>query len=197
MPKFIDLTGRKFNRWTVLRRVDSTTGKTTWRCRCDCGEERDVIGRNLTNGRSSSCGCFKDEKNAALPPRTLVNTYFGAKKRCEIPTDPHYASYGGRGIEFRFRSYAEFYEQLSPTWFEGATLDRVNNDGHYEYGNVRWVSQTWQMENTRVSRLVEYRGVKLSLSKWAMAIGVPRATLYWRFYAGWPVDRILKEIDDA
>lgn len=197
MPKFIDLTGKRFSRWTVVAPAESTTGKTTWRCRCDCGVERDVIGRNLTNGRSSSCGCYKVEKEAKRPPRTLINTYHGAKQRCQNPNDRAYASYGGRGIEFRFGTYEEFYTLMSPTWFKGASLDRVDNNGHYEYGNVRWTTQQWQMENTRLSKLIEYRGVTLTLSKWATVLGVPRATLYWRFYAGWPISQILKELDDA
>jgi hypothetical protein len=197
MPKFIDLTGQKFGRWTVLNRTKSTTGKTTWSCRCSCGTTGNVIGRNLKNGRSQSCGCWKSDKEKSGAPKTLVNTYSGAKQRCTCPTDRAYPQYGGRGIEFRLGSYEEFYHLMIETWFEGASLDRTDNDGHYEYGNVRWATQEEQMNNTRVNRLVSFRGQTMTLSRWARLLNVPRATLYWRFYNGWPAPQILKELQNV
>lgn len=62
----IDLTGKKFGRWTVLRKGDSHTTpsgqrKTMWYCRCDCGVERDVDSCNLTSGATQSCGCLQKD----------------------------------------------------------------------------------------------------------------------------------------
>lgn len=77
MSKMIDLTGRRFGRWTVIgkdpeshkcRTMHPYIGKpalTTfakWKCRCDCGTERSVIGINLTTGKSKSCGCLQKEQ---------------------------------------------------------------------------------------------------------------------------------------
>lgn len=62
-----DLTGQKFGRWTVLERTESLNNHdTTWLCRCDCGTERRVLAKNLRNGRSKSCGCYKDEISSQL-----------------------------------------------------------------------------------------------------------------------------------
>lgn len=64
MSKFIDLVGQKFGRWTVLKRVENLTSRDTkWLCRCECGTEKIVFGKNLRNGRSTSCGCYKKELN--------------------------------------------------------------------------------------------------------------------------------------
>lgn len=54
-----DLTGQKFNKLTVLYRVFPNTknGSARWHCRCDCGNECDVIGVHLRNGHTKSCGC--------------------------------------------------------------------------------------------------------------------------------------------
>ena len=61
-----DLTNQKFGRWTVLYRTTSINNRdTTWMCRCDCGVERPVLGKNLKNGRSTSCGCYKKEKDTS------------------------------------------------------------------------------------------------------------------------------------
>ena len=62
----IDLTGKKFGRWTVLYRGDTRStpsgqSKTVWHCRCECGEEKDVDACNLTSGASQSCGCLQKD----------------------------------------------------------------------------------------------------------------------------------------
>lgn len=60
--KWIDLTGQKFGRWTALERVIKPDNKNTyWLCQCECGTIKEVMGKNLHNGRSSSCGCYKKE----------------------------------------------------------------------------------------------------------------------------------------
>lgn len=59
----IDLTGRKMGRWAVLYRVHNNfrSRVTYWRCRCECGTERDVSGLSLRQGASQSCGCLRSE----------------------------------------------------------------------------------------------------------------------------------------
>lgn len=71
--------------------------------------------------------------------------YKGAKRRC---ADPTYGNYGGRGIKFLFKSFSEFYAHIGPRP-EGMTLDRIDNDGHYEIGNVRWATRSQQNRNRR------------------------------------------------
>lgn len=59
----IDLTGKRFGRLTVLERArNNKDGRTMWRCLCDCGNERIVMGKCLRNGHTSSCGCFNKER---------------------------------------------------------------------------------------------------------------------------------------
>lgn len=57
----INLIGQKFGRWTVLEQAESKNGNACWLCRCDCGTERIVMGKNLRSGRSKSCGCYLKE----------------------------------------------------------------------------------------------------------------------------------------
>ena len=62
MPKYIDLTGQKFGRWKVIEKVPNLKSRDSkWLCQCDCGQTKEVLGKNLRNGRSSSCGCYKNE----------------------------------------------------------------------------------------------------------------------------------------
>ena len=62
MAKFKDRTGERYGRLLVLEYSGKDhRGKHLWRCRCDCGNEKIVVGDNLSSGKSNSCGCLKKE----------------------------------------------------------------------------------------------------------------------------------------
>jgi len=61
--KLIDLTGKQFERWTVLYRTKTDDyDNIYWMCKCNCGTQREVSGKTLINGKSRSCGCLKSEE---------------------------------------------------------------------------------------------------------------------------------------
>lgn len=65
MSKAIDLTGEKFNHWTVIKRVENNSrGETMWLCECDCinHTQKIVQGYSLRKGLSKSCGCLQKKK---------------------------------------------------------------------------------------------------------------------------------------
>ncbi|HKV79758.1 MAG TPA: site-specific integrase [Candidatus Sulfotelmatobacter sp.] len=74
--------------------------------------------------------------------------YQSARTRCTNPSHISWKHYGGRGIQFLFTSFEQFLAELGPRP-EGHELDRINNDGHYEPGNVRWATGTDQIQNRR------------------------------------------------
>lgn len=59
-----DLAGSRFGAWEVLERStpEGPRSKARWKCRCECGRERDVAYSNLRSGHSKSCGCAKRRK---------------------------------------------------------------------------------------------------------------------------------------
>ena len=62
MGKFVDLTGQKFGRLTVIRREDNPQKRgVMWLCKCDCGNEFHVISHDLTAGIKRSCGCYRED----------------------------------------------------------------------------------------------------------------------------------------
>ena len=65
MPKKIDLTGKKFGMWTVISESDKrdSSGCVKWKCECECGTIRDVNGTSLRNGKSTCCGCIKQNQS--------------------------------------------------------------------------------------------------------------------------------------
>lgn len=77
MPRFQDLTGRRFGRWLVVRLQPKEKGKDRkYLCRCECGTEKVVAAQNLRNGKSSSCGCYFREVMATRI-EDLVGQRFG------------------------------------------------------------------------------------------------------------------------
>lgn len=60
------MAGQRFGRLTVLGPVGRTKGRAiVWLCRCDCGNEIEVVGRSLRSGNTRSCGCLYHAKGGA------------------------------------------------------------------------------------------------------------------------------------
>lgn len=78
--------------------------------------------------------------------------YISAKKRCNNPNSEGYPNYGARGIEFRFSSFEEFFEEVGERPDNGHSLDRIDTNGHYEPGNIRWELLSTQNNNCRRRR---------------------------------------------
>jgi hypothetical protein len=74
------------------------------------------------------------------------NSYRAAMERCRNPAHTSYKNYGGRGIEFRFKSLEELKVDIGERP-DGYSLDRINTNGHYEPGNVRWATIKQQSRN--------------------------------------------------
>lgn len=145
--KLIDETGKQFGSLTVLRRENEA-----WVCACDCGKVVSVIGTRLRAWKRH-CGCKKNRRPGRTLKHGLCKTpeyraYISAKSRCTNPNYSWYWRYGGRGIEFRFKSFEEFLVELGPRPSSQHSVDRINNDGHYEPGNARWATKSEQSFNT-------------------------------------------------
>jgi hypothetical protein len=115
------------------------------------------------------------------------------KARCTNPKNIGYHRYGGRGISFHpsFATFAGFWEHLGPCP-PGLELDRIDNNGNYEPGNVRWATRDEQIRNRSVSRFIEHGGKVLTIAEWAKAIGLSTITLWARInHYGWPPEKAL------
>ena len=97
----------------------------------------------------------------------LYNRYNAARYRCQNPKSPAYKNYGGRGIEFRFTSFQEYLNAVGDSPSPDHTIDRIDNDGHYEASNIHWATRTEQEVNKRARCDSHYLGVsKHSSGNW-------------------------------
>jgi len=151
-------------------------------------------------GRSKSCGCFhvdvarKQMTKHNLSESPLYKTWIGIMDRCYNPANPAYKRYGGRGIKVakKWRSISNFIGDLKERGFPNATLDRIDNDGDYEPGNVRWATRKEQNRNKSSNRLISFGGVTLAMSEWAERRGMSRGVLCKRLKAGWSIRKALE-----
>ena len=203
MRKIIDLTGKSFGRWLVIKQGQrryqpNGSSRITWLCKCSCGEIKEVPSIDLRKGLSRSCGCYMREK--AVSDNTvhgLSNTgeytrWTDMHQRCYNKSHPRYKDWGGRGIEvcakwhkrnpMGFENYYNDLKLLGPCPDETFTIDRINNDKDYSLDNIRWASKKEQRINQQNHRLRKftYNGETLCMKEWAKKISTHSSNiLYW------------------
>ena len=162
MPEKVDMTGRVIGRLTVIEECGrDSRGEALWRCHCECGNEVTVLGSNLRNEHTTSCGCYKRERSAEVHTTHgesqtrlyhvwanmlhRVGVYKGAPEEVK-------RAYQDRGITVcdewlvfeNFRDWA-----LSHGYKDDLQIDRRDNDKGYCPENCRWVTPKENVNNRR------------------------------------------------
>lgn len=144
------------------------------RLACDCGETYEAAAGSLRGGLVKSCGCLHREARPGavaactthgLSDNPLYCIWTNMMRRCTDQRDKAYPSYGGRAIQVspEWHDVAAFIawvetnlgqrpEGAYPSGVPRFTIDRINNDGNYEPGNLRWATKSEQQMNRRNSR---------------------------------------------
>lgn len=188
--KFKNIEGQIFNRLTVLgfagkERYNKGSANLWW-CECSCGNKTiiKVSISHLTSNHTVSCGCYKIETRTkhGMHNSPEYSTYTAAKGRCDNTNDSNCPDYGGRGIEFRFTSFEEFYDELGekPEPKRQYSVDRIDNGGHYEKGNVKWATRREQSLNMRRNSKISFNGETKRMSEWSEIVKININTLYKR-----------------
>lgn len=214
--RIIDLTGKRFGKWTVL----SLVKPKFWLCRCDCGTESVVTSSNLNSGGSTQCqtchhaDIHKPKHGHASSDgwSATYQTWTSAKQRCNGRGTTFSEHYGDAGIcmcQGWQDSFQLFLDQMGERTTQHLSIDRANTDEstrHYSCGqcdeckengwifHCRWATKSEQMLNRNIPARVLYTfdGKTLSLKEWSKITGIPRATLEGRLNRyGWSIEKTL------
>ena len=169
--RYIDLAGQKFGALTVVfEGAKDHRGRVTWHCSCDCGETRAVLGANLRNGNTKSCGCLSVLKSAARLTthghgRTPeIKCFHAMWQRCTNPKDAAYPRYKDFAPPPDWRDFLVFLNEVGSRPSAGHSLDRINNDKPYGPGNCRWATAAQQNRNRKSNINVSLGGQDMCLA---------------------------------
>lgn len=184
--------GDTFNDWTVIEKLGY---KGKYRCRCICGYLQNVKGSDLRKGKSRMCRyCASEQSNTGtthgMRNTTEYNTWVHMIQRCHNPNNKDYDNYGGRGIQvcdMWRESFEAFYMTIGPKPTPEHTIERINTNGNYEPGNVKWATRTEQNRNQRSNVNLTIDGVTKSVSEWSLHDDCPvsKFTIFKRLNRGW------------
>lgn len=189
---FIDITGKRFGRWTVIkhtpRNPGEKAGQSRWQCKCDCGKIKDTVQYGgLVKGRSQSCGCLRreiffnpnrDEVHGQSNPLYVV--WMSMRTRCYNLKHHSSKQYGRRGVRVCQRwldSFDNFAKDMGPRPSPDHSLVRKNNDGHYTPLNCVWATRQAQANNRRSNLRHTWHGEVMNLTQVARLENVEYAEL--------------------
>ncbi len=171
-------------------------------CQCACGTVRYFRRGNLMTGNTLSCGCSKaihpNRLRHGHSPRTQqspeYSTWQQLKRRCLNPRSKSWPAYGGRGIRVHPLWQASFEAFLRDVGLRPTpehSIERIDNNGDYVPGNVKWATRLEQMNNTRRNHFETFNGERLTIAQWARRFGLRYAAVRNRLYKGWTIGDIV------
>lgn len=156
LDKAFGIIGQNYGRLKVLKIFKIQKGNVVLKCKCECGNIKNVTYNHLVTNHTKSCGCLSHgEISKHGMSKTLeYKTWDSIYQRCYNPNNISYKNYGGRGInissEWR-NSFENFYKDMGKRP-ENLTIERVNNNLGYSKENCIWASRTTQSRNQRLHK---------------------------------------------
>jgi hypothetical protein len=175
-----------------------------YECKCDCGGTTVVIGNALRSGVTSSCGCRKGYRHGESEAGNASHEYRSLShiiQRCTNPNHESWKWYGGRGIKIceqwdSLSKIKEFIKHVGRAPSPAHSIERINNNGNYEPGNVKWATPTEQARNMRSNRLLTINGEIKCVAAWLEFYGITYSRFYHRVKKlGWPPEAAIAGSD--
>lgn len=155
-----NITNLRFGKLIAIEEIHSEAGHgktgSQWLFKCDCGTRKILQRRNVTRTKKPtiSCGCSRVKHGLSTKKNKhhyLIDTWQGMKKRCLNPSHPSYQYYGGQKISLFpewINDCAKFAQWVLNNLDERPTncsLGRIDKQGNYVPGNLRWYTKTEQL----------------------------------------------------
>lgn len=191
MPKFIDITGQKFGRWTAKAYI----GKGYYLAVCNCGKEKHVKSYHMQSGNSKSCGCLCSETTIkrltkhGMTRSPEYESWNDMRRRVFKTNRPNYRWYGAKGITIcdEWMEFDAFYRDMGNRP-EGTSLDRIDNTKGYCKENCRWATHKQQCRNRSSNLHVTHNGKDYVLPDLCDELGVSYELVRQRVWRGWSIE---------
>lgn len=201
MIVYKDETGNRYGNLSVISLSDRKDFRHEryWNCKCDCGSLIVVKGCHLRNGNTKGCGCLRGVKiKHGGANSSEYRIWIAIKSRCLNKNNTAYHHYGGRGIKICSEwqnNFDTFIRHVGKRPTSKHSLDRKDNDGDYEPGNVKWATQYEQSRNKRNNITVNINGIFYSNGRdFCTAVGMKFGFFDYRYYElKMPVHEIYKQ----
>jgi len=154
-----------------------------WMFLCTCGKKKEISAISVFKGVTRSCGCLRKENSKIMKSTHGLGhldeyvIWCGIKQRCFNPKCKEYRLYGARGIilcDAWKHDFKAFYEYIGPRPTKHHSIDRIDSNGNYEPGNVRWATHLEQANNVRSNTILTCRGESKTM---AMKLNIGNGTL--------------------
>lgn len=178
-----------------VKKVHCMTSKRCTKCGTVKPLDGFCIAKRMRDGRTSWCRqCYAErnrppaKRKKPRPPGYTV--WIGMMIRCNNPKSQAYDRYGGRGIKVHPTwqgrgGFEHFIAYMGQRPSPEHQIDRIDNDGNYEPGNVRWATAKQNSRNRRTSRHLTVNGETRTIAEWAEIIGCHDQRIRHRVNLGW------------
>jgi len=198
LPKYDRIEGQRFGRLVVTKFIEVKNGNAVWECICDCGNMVQASTASLNLGKVSSCGCLLKERlmTHGMSNTRPYNIWKAMKTRCTNTKQPNYERYGGRGITYdpRWETFEAFWKDMSKSYADILTLERIDNNRGYSKENCRWATPAEQNKNMRSNVVITYNGVGYCLTDLANTLGISRSKLDYHYNNGLRDDELINRL---
>lgn len=198
--RLVDISGQRYGNISVIRFIKRTKTAAIFECVCDCGRRFRAKSNPLRMGTQKTCGCGQGgQRTHGLSKAPEYDCWIAMKQRCLNPNCPAFRAYGARGITVSDRwlgsgGFERFVEDIGRRPTRKHSIDRIDNNGNYEPGNVRWATQRQQLQNRRTTRWIVYKGKRFTQRDLARLFDVPFSTVFYHADRGRDGDWIAKRL---
>jgi hypothetical protein len=200
MPAFpYDLTNKVFGRLIAKEIVKWKPGRYKWKCICICGNEVTVSSNSLSMGHTQSCGCLQKERVSEYIKTHCVthgdsdtpehSAWMNMILRCD--KDEHYINRGTKVCDEWRNNYLSFLSHIGRRP-PNTSLNRIDNNGNYEPGNVRWATYKQQSQNRKSNLNYIIKDKTQCLKAWTEELGLIYAKTWKRIKRGWSIEEALE-----
>jgi hypothetical protein len=185
-----DMIGKTFGRLTVIsgNGLRNSCGKFMYMCRCECGNEKLIVGASLRNGNTQSCGCLYKESRGTM---STTHGQSGSPEhaswkamwsRCTNPNNQDYEFYKDKCPPDTWKDFEVFLKDMGPKPSPKHSIERENNNLPYSPGNCTWANANQQARNKGNTVRVLFNERPLSMADACDAADINYHQVAQRYY---------------